>query len=167
MAVRRVVVVAGLIISLFFSGCTRTVTRKVARFDVNDPSRQAKAATTQPLRHAALWKVKVRERGEKEYRGIDGTERYLQRGDVVGFRTGEDGVIYAVANKDEIPLALTDRHRRVVWYSTEKKPTAFGQGVSEVGALVATVAIGAAAVAGVGALLILSLENEDECETQP
>jgi hypothetical protein len=150
---------------MVLSGCTRTVTRRVARFDVSDSAREpGAAATTQPLRHAALWKVKVRERGEKDYHGIDGTERYLQRGDVVGFRTGEDGVIYAVANREEIPLALTDSHRRVVWYSTEKEPTAFGEGMNEVGALVGTIAIGAAAVAAVGALLVLSLENEDECE---
>ena len=161
-SLRRHVVVAALVGSLLSSGCVRTVTHRAARFE---PTKVAAAPTTQPVRTAAVWKVKVRGHGEKAYHGIDGTERLLQRGDVVGFRRGEDGVVYAVANRDQIPLALTDAHARVVWQAKETKPTGFGEAATAVGQVTMYVLGGAAIVAGVGALLFLAAtSDDDECD---
>jgi hypothetical protein len=155
---RRQVVIAALVGSLAGSGCVRTVTYRAARFEPG----VAALPTTQPVRTAAVWKVKVRGNGEKEYHGIDGTERLLQRGDVVGFRRGDDGVVYATANNDRIPLALTDDHQRVVWQAKERKPTEFGAVAGEVGRFTAQILIGAAAVAGVGVVLFLAATNDDD-----
>ena len=157
---RRRLLVAGLIGAMSTSGCTRTVTHRVARFE---PAGEA-APTTQPVRAAAVWKVKVRGHGERDYHAIDGTERLLQRGDVVGFRRGDDGVVYALANKDQIPLALTGEHHRVVWYTKTETPTDFGQSMAEVGQLTGQVLVGAAAVGLLGAALILSASNDDDCD---
>ena len=167
----RRMLVAGLLGSMLTSGCTRTVTHHVARFEPRPaatarttpaPAAQAHAVTTSSVPEAGLWKVKVRGRGEKQYHGIDGTERWLQAGDVVGFRTGADGVVYALANKDEIPLALTDEHRRVVWHATTVKDSEAGEGFGEA---LGTVAGGALVVGTVGGLLVLvAATNDRRCE---
>jgi hypothetical protein len=155
---RRQVVIAALVGSLAGSGCVRTVTYRAARFEPG----VAALPTTQPVRTAAVWKVKVRGNGEKEYHGIDGTERLLQRGDVVGFRRGEDGVVYAVANRDQIPLALTDDHERVVWQAKEKKPTEFAEGVADVVAMMAGAVMVAGIGVGLGALWLISEDLEHD-----
>ena len=155
----RQTLVAGLIASMCLSGCTRTVTHSIARYE---PAAEA-LPTTQPVRTAAVWKVKVRQRGEKDYHGIDGTERWLQKGDVVGFRNGADGVVYAVVNREEIPLQLTSEHRRVVWHSKKKETTNFGEAVSD--ALTVTGAVaGVVAMAAFG-LYILTHPTDDDCTT--
>ena len=155
----RQVLVAGLIASMCLSGCTRTVTHSMARYE---PGGEA-LPTTQPVRTAAVWKVKVRQRGEKDYHGIDGTERWLQKGDVVGFRSGEDGVVYAVVNREEIPLQLTSDHRRVVWHSKKKETTGFGEAMS--GALSVTGMV--AAGVGLTALLLYGVTHptDEDCNT--
>jgi uncharacterized protein YceK len=159
----RFAVVTWLVVSIAMSGCSRIITHRAARFDVPRQDAEAvAAATTQPVRYAGVWKVRVRERGERAYHGVDGTERYLQHGDVVGFRSGEDGVIYAVVNKDEIPLALTSDHRRVVWASNERHATGFGQGMADAGQLIGMIAIGVGVVAVVGALAVVSLQNDGD-----
>jgi hypothetical protein len=150
---RRRVVVSAVIASLFVSGCTRTVTHRVARHDVGGD-----LPTTQRVTETAMWQVKVRGHGEKDYHGIDGTERWLQPGDVVGFRAGADGAIYAVANDDEIALALDARaHRRVVWLAQTHEATPFGETAAAAGELAA----GAAVIALVGGLLLLALDRDD------
>ena len=161
---RRHLLITTLIGSLVSAGCVRTLTHRVARFEPTNPA--SAAATTQPVRTAALWKVKVRGHGEKDYHGIDGTERLLQRGDVVGFRRGADGVIYAVANRDQIPLALTDEHARVVWQAEVEKTTDFGEVMAAAGEMTAHVLLGAAAVVGVGAVLFLAAtdDDDDDCD---
>ncbi len=165
-SVRRQLVVAVLAGAMVSGGCVRTVTHRAARFEPEaaGAGEAATAATTQPVSAAAVWKVKVREHGEKEYHGIDGTERLLQRGDVVGFRKGEDGVIYAVVNKEQIPLALTEDHRRVVWQAREKKTTDFAMGMAEVGQVAAQVLAVVATVAVIGGLLVLSAAAENDCD---
>jgi hypothetical protein len=156
---RKDVIVAALIGSMLTSGCVRTSTYQAARFE---PTGEA-LPTTQSVRTAAVWKVKVRERGEKEYHGVDGTERWLQQGDVVGFRKGDDGVIYAVVNREQIPLALNDDHKRVAWHAKTKKTTNFGNGVGDV----LTFTGQAVFVVGVGALALWALGHpaKDDCNT--
>jgi hypothetical protein len=159
---RRHVVIAALVGSLAGSGCVRTVTHRAARFE---PQNTAVEPTTQPVRTAAVWKVKVRGQGEKDYHGIDGTERLLQRGDVVGFRRGDDGVVYAVVNRESIPLALTDEHARVVWQTKERKTTDFGEAVTDIVVFTGG-ALGVAAMAvGLGALWVIAASaDDDECD---
>jgi hypothetical protein len=139
----------------------RTVTHRAARFEPGGAVATA-TPTTQPVRTAAVWKVKVRERGEKDYHGIDGTERLLQRGDVVGFRKGDDGVIYAVVNKEEIPLALTSDHRRVVWQAKTEKPTDFGRGMAEVIVLTTDAVMVVGVAVGLGAMWLISQDAEND-----
>ena len=156
---RRQAFIAAVIASILGSGCVRTSTYRAARFEPGGAS----LPTTQPVRAAAVWKVKVRERGEKEYHGIDGTERWLQQGDVVGFRAGADGVIYAVVNREQIPLALDNDHRRVEWHAKTKKTTKFGDGLGEV----LTFTGQAIFVVGIGAFSLWALSHppKDDCNT--
>ena len=159
---RRQVVVAAGVVSLAASGCVRTITHRAARFE---PTDAAAAPTTQPVRTAAVWKVKVRGHGEKEYHGIDGTERLLQHGDVVGFRRGADGVVYAVANRESIPLPLTNEHARVVWQAKEKKTTEFGETVTDIIVFTGGAVMMAGMAVGVGALWLLAESADyDECD---
>ncbi|MEA2735381.1 MAG: hypothetical protein QOE14_1832 [Humisphaera sp.] len=154
---RRRVLAAVLVGSIVTSGCTRTITHQIAKYE---PGKTA-GPTTRPVPSVAMWKVKVRERGEKEYHGIDGTERWLQQGDIVGFRTAEDGVVYAVANRDVIPLELTSEHRRVVWYASKEKPTRFGRTMDAALRVTGAVAFGA----GMVVLLLWSLDQRDEANS--
>jgi hypothetical protein len=159
-------VVGTLAISLIATGCTRTTVHKVARFE---PGAVAAAApTSQPVPKLALWKVKVRGHREKDYHAIEGTERLLQAGDVVGFRTGDDGVTYAIANKEAIPLALSAaEHRRVVWYASVEEPTQFGENLAAAGELAVAVAAGAAIVGAVVGIVWLNAttEDDDDCHS--
>lgn len=153
----RRLLVAGLIGALLISGCTRTARHRIARFQ---PAGGAEE-TTLAVPAAGVWKVKVRGRGEKEYHGIDGTERFLQAGDVVGFRTGDDGVVHAVANHDEIPLALTDEHRRVAWHANIEKRTEVGLAMGEAMQVSGEVAT----IVGIAALALwawLESSNDDD-----
>ena len=149
---RRRLLVAALIGAVSTAGCARTVTHRVARFEPPAGAGGAGRATETMLAvpEAGMWKVKVRGRGEREYHGIDGTERFLQAGDVVGFRTGADGVVYAVANRDQVPLALTGEHRRVAWHARTQNPTSFGLSLGEAmqvsGEVATIVALGALAL---------------------
>ena len=154
---RRRIVVTTLAASMLMSGCTRTVMHRIARFE---PAAGAEE-TTRAVPEAAMWKVKVRERGEKEYHGVDGTERWLQQGDVVGFRTGEDGVIYAVVNREEIPLQLTSDHRRVAWQSKTKETTNFGEGLNQTLTFTGNVLV----VTALGALLLYALAHPSDDDT--
>ena len=174
----RRTVVGALLTSMLLAGCTRTTVHKVARFEPAsapkaggaDPAVASRtlAPTSQPVPKLAVWKVKVRGHGEKDYHGIDGTERLLQRGDVVGFRTGDDGITYAVANRELIPLALdAGDHCRVVWYASIEQPTQLGRNMRATGKLVADVATGAAILAAAGGMLWLALTAEvdgDDCQ---
>ena len=156
---RRQLAIATMVGSMMSCGCVRTSTYQAARFEPAGES----VPTTQPVRTAAVWKVKVRERGEKEYHGVDGTERWLQEGDVVGFRKGDDGVIYAVVNREQIPLALNDDHQRVAWHAKTKKTTNFGDGLGDV----LTFTGQAIFVVGVGVVSLSALSHpaKDDCST--
>jgi hypothetical protein len=156
---RRHVVIAALVGSLAGSGCVRTVTHRAARFE---PQNTAVEPTTQPVRTAAVWKVNVRGQGEKDYHGIDGTERLLQRGDAVGFRRG---VVYAVVNRESIPLALTDEHARVVWQTKERKTTGFGEAVTDIVVFTGGALVVAGMAVGLGALWVIAASaDDDECD---
>ena len=163
MSFRRQAIVVALVSSVFASGCTRTITKRAARFEV---AGNHVGATTQPVKLPGVWKVKVRGHGEDDYHGIDGTERYLQAGDVVGFRTGDDGVIYAVANEEEFPLPVTREHRRVIWAASVEEPTDFGRGMGDTLAVTGEVAVGAAVLGLVGAMWWLSVtaDDDDDCD---
>ena len=157
-SVWRPVWVGALVASMLAPGCTRTVTYRVARFEPGGGA----AATTQPVRTAAVWKVKVRGHGEKDYHGIDGTERLLQRGDTVGFRTGADGAVYAVVNNEQIPLELTREHARVAWQAKTEEPTEFGRTVADLVVLSTDAVMIAGIGIGLGALWLIEKDMEHD-----
>lgn len=155
----RHAVVAVLVGTMLNGGCVRTVTKQVARYE---PAGVV-APTTQSVKYAAVWKVKVRERGDEKYRGIDGTERWLQPGDSIGFRTGDDGVVYAVANKESIPLALNEKHRQVVWQMKRKETTDFGESLT-LGLQFTGVVVGSICLTAL-ALYAFTHPTTDDCQT--
>jgi hypothetical protein len=152
------VVVCG--IALALTGCVKTVTHKVAKFT---PA-EATGPTTRPVPEAAVYKVKVKKQGEDEYHGVDGTRRLLRAGEVVGFRRGEDGVLYAMAGKEEVALGQGEDWERLVWFTQRKKQTQFSREVNKVADTAANVAgvVGMIAVEGaVNAAL-----GKDDCDDE-
>jgi hypothetical protein len=155
MQVRRAIA-AIVTVAVLGSGCTKTITHRVATYSVGD------APTTRPVTHLAVYKVKVYDDGE--YRGIDGTERLLRAGDVAGFRTDERGVVHAVVNDgaEPLPPTLAAGHR-LVWSAQYEKQTQFGKEVDKAlgttGAVVGTAA--ALGVVGVGIGAGLALDDHD------
>ena len=142
-------VVCTIVASLVSSGCVKTVNQRLASYQ------PGQAATSQPVREAAVYQVKVYDRsGNGKLHGIDGTEQLLSPGDVVGFRTDEAGVVHAVANNVAIPLSLTP-NQKVVWFTQYQKQNHFGQDVERVLSNSGDVAGDAAAITlfglGVGA----------------
>lgn len=147
-AARRSLVTA-LIVSFAAAGCTRTVTHRLATYE------PGAAPTSRPVPEAALYRVKVFDRGK--YRGIDGTERLLQGGDVVGFRTGDDGVVYAVANRDTFPLPQP-LERTVIWYASVEHATTVNDDAAEALQAAGRVTLGA----GVIALFAWAISSHDD-----
>ena len=114
-------VVCTFVALLASSGCVKTVNQRLASYQ------PGQAPTSQPVREAAVYQVKVYDRsGNGKLHGIDGTEQLLSPGDVVGFRTDEAGVVHAVANNVAIPLSLT-ADQKVVWFTQYQKQSHFGQ----------------------------------------
>jgi hypothetical protein len=153
----RGVLVGALSISLASAGCTKTIDHRIARYQ---PGAQP---TTRPVPAVAFYKVKVYGR-DGQLHGIDGTERLLQKGDVVGFRTGDDGIVHAVANTDVFPLPPTLRGRKVVWTAQYERQTQFGREVSKALTTGGELAAGAAVVGLFAASVALTAAADDESD---
>jgi len=145
-------------VALLASGCTKTITHRVATYSAGD------APTTQPVTRLAVYKVKVYDDGK--YRGIDGTERLLRAGDFAGFRTDQQGVVHAVVNDgaEPLPAKLAAGHR-LVWSAEYEKQTQFGKEVNKAlgttGAVVGTAAMLGAVGVGIGAGMALHDHDHD------
>jgi hypothetical protein len=151
-------IVAGLLIaSLVSSGCTKTVNHRIPRY------RAGSEPTTKPVPQVALYKVKIYDRDGRSLHGIDGTERLLQKGELVGFHTDDAGVVYAVANNDTFALPPTlPRDRKIVWAAQYKRQTQFGKEVEKALVTAGTVAVGAAIIA----IALYSLSHPDDCDDE-
>ena len=151
-SVWRQAVTGAVAAAMLASGCTRMVNHRLARLELRGDA----TASREAVPEAAVWKVKVRARGEKEYHGIDGTERFLRPGDSFGFRTDDAGIVYAVVNNEQMPLALTADHERVAWHASWEEST----GVAEAFGTAAGVAAGAVIVGGLTALSESMLDDD-------
>lgn len=156
----RKLVVAALTGALATSGCTKTVTRQFALYQ------PGQNPTSQPVRDAAVYKVKVfDDDGSGKLHGIDGTERVLIAGDVVGFRTDEAGVVHATASDAVFPLKLAP-NRKVVWYTSYQKKTQFGKEVGKAMETTGEVAM-VAALVGLTVFALAAEANHDDCDQHP
>ncbi|MGA2500806.1 MAG: hypothetical protein ABSH20_23970 [Tepidisphaeraceae bacterium] len=110
-------------------GCTKTVSQKLARFD----SAENSAPTTQPVRDAGLYEVRVKSQGERTCHPLkDGSVLWVAKGAPVGFRRTQDGSVRAFADTREFPLVLPDSCESVIWYARVQKQTGFGHEVDKV-----------------------------------
>jgi hypothetical protein len=155
-SIRRQMVVGLLTSSLLATGCTKTMTHQLARYQPTGV-----VSTTQPVPAMAMYKVKVYGR-DGQLHGIDGTERLLQKGDFVGFRTDDVGQVQAIANRDVFALPPV-KGRKVVWVGQSTRQTQFGREVYKALNTGAAIAAGAGAMALIGAVAYLeSAGYEDE-----
>jgi hypothetical protein len=155
---RRRAVVCLIVVSLVASGCTRTSAYRVAAY------RPGQEPTTRPVPRVGVYKVKVFGR-DGELHGIDGTERFLNTRDVVGFRIDEaSGAVRAVVNDTAIPLDLRPE-QRVVWYTRHEEQTQFGEEVGEAlaagGTVVGVVLLVGVLGIGIGVGLALAGDHDD------
>ena len=146
-----------LAVSMVMSGCTKTVVHRLAAY------RPGEAAKVQEAPVASVYKAKVYGRDGKLH-GIDGTERVLGKGQPLGFRTAQDGVVHAMAAGDSVPLALT-ADRKVVWFTQYRRQTQFGKEVRKAKDFAGEVAsiVGILALAG-GLLALEASTQSDDCK---
>jgi hypothetical protein len=155
--VRRALI-AGLLVSVTSVGCTKTVTHQLARYE------PGLAATTRPAPDTAVYKVKIRDRDGRKFRGIDGTESLVLEGQPLGFATDEHGVVYAIAGHQTFPLTMTTIDRPIIWHTEYERQTQFGKEVGKVAEASGKVAVGAAVVGVVGAALWADSLDDDDCD---
>lgn len=140
------------------AGCVKTVTHQIAAYQ---PGQQP---TTRPAPQVALYKVKVLGR-DRRLHGIDGTERVLSRGDPLGFRTDDDGVVYAIAHDEAFALPVRSE-QQVVWFTQYERRTQFGKEVDK--AVESAFDVAAVAVVATLEAYIDGLENDDsDCAYDP
>jgi len=138
--------VAGLGILLFCltGGCTSTKSGSIGQYATGD----------QPLiRHApetAFYKVQWLSADRRELGTCAGTDRLVVRGEPVGFKTGPNGQVTAIAGIYQFPLQqLPGNARYCQWYYKVKRETHLGQNLDGAGEVVAGSAlIGGVAEAG-------------------
>src|SRR5881396_3724830 len=94
-AMRNFACVVVLHIAILTTGCTHTVIKRVARFDVNRDRVDAIAPRT------GLYKVKYVSTASRKDRSAVDSSRMLREGDRLGFRKTDDGRILAVAGEEQ------------------------------------------------------------------
>lgn len=162
----RGLVVVGIALLAGLAGCTKSATERIARF-------HPRAAGADGIRTAApatsLYKVKYAGVTGGGLKTVPGSRRAVEFGQPLGFRTGGDGTLLAVAGEETFPLDLpADRVHRVVWCRRVKKPRQF---FVETGRVTRVTLEGAGYVAlklaeaGIEAGIEAALDDDDdECE---
>lgn len=139
-----------LILGLMLVGCTKTVRRDVAVFDVSP------GKISQPAPMSAKYVVKVDADGSDAFRKLPETQIRVDRGTVMGFESTPQGVV-AFAGNERIWLDIPDG-ATVKWQRKSKKPTQFAKNMRGVGEA-ALVTVGA-----VGVVMVESaFEDDDDC----
>jgi hypothetical protein len=139
----------------------KTSVQRIARFEPGSQPVQRHARAT------SLYKVRYADLGSGRMKTVPGSARMIAEGEPLGFLTGEDGTLIAVAGDEAFPLdAPADQVRYCVWYRRWKRPRQFAKEVGKAaqGAAEATGYLaGKASEAGVSAALN-SDDDDDDCD---
>src|SRR5262245_65627727 len=119
---REFACVVVLIIALLGPGCTHTVVKRVARYDLSSNCEVAVAPRT------GVYKVKYVSSTAQQGRSVVNSSRTLLEGQRIGFRRADDGRIFAFAGDEEFELDdLPADVTRCCWYHRSKEPTQFAK----------------------------------------
>jgi hypothetical protein len=114
-----------------------------------------------------MYKVQlVDERGHYLKSPLYAVDRWVQKGDPIGFDRTEDGKLLAVAGPQQVELnALPPTATHVMWYHKSKQPTQFAKSSQKFGAATAQTAALVAAGAGIAGAVIIWLwaNSDDDC----
>jgi hypothetical protein len=164
---RNIACVVVLHLAIVTTGCTKTVIKRVARFDVNRDSVAAIAPRT------GVYKVKYVSMTSSKGRSAVDSSRVLRQGDRLGFRKTEDGRILAVAGEEEFELHdLPANASRFCWYHRTTEPSQFAKNVAGVVDAATVVGQSAAFAAGAGAIIVggavlNGTDDEYDCDPPP
>src|SRR4051812_3285292 len=153
---RRNAIVAGwLIASLVMApGCVHKYVQKVAVCDPRDV-----AGRVEPAPRSGMYRVQlVDENGHYLKSPLYAADRWVAKGERMGFSHGEDGKLLAIAGEQHVELnGLPPGAAHVMWYHKSKMPTQFAKSVGKVGSTTAQAMLltttGVAIVAGTAGLL--------------
>ena len=157
---RNLACIVVLHVAILTAGCTKTVIKRVARFDVQRDNVDAIAPRT------GVYKVKYVSTASSKGRSAVDSSRLLREGDRLGFRKTEDGRILAVAGEEQFELHdLPANVSRCCWYHRTTEPSQFARNV-------AGVFEGAAFAAGAGAVLMADAllngsDDDADCDPPP
>jgi hypothetical protein len=105
------------LLALLATGCTSTKTRRLARFNTAGPT----APVLRPAAESGVYKVKYAGPAGHDLHAVGGTGRIVGEGETIGFTTGPDGTVVAVAGDEQIPLDhVPPAARYCVWSFKEK-----------------------------------------------
>ena len=150
---------------LLAPGCAKQYVAKVAPFD---PQHQT-IVTEQAPRTGNYTLQFVADRTYLKT-PLYASDRWVQRGDSLGFKKKDDGSIVALCGLEQIPIeSIPPKATHVMWYHKAKVPTQFGKEVDK--ALRATgeiAAVAATAVVVTGAAVFVIWAGgrvDDECSS--
>lgn len=156
-------VVSSLLIGsmLLAPGCAKQYVAKVAPFD---PAHQTIVHEQAPRTGNYSLQFVANKKYLKS--PVYASDRWVQRGDELGFKKNDDGTIVALCGLEQIPIeSLPPKATHVMWYHKAKVQTQFGKEVDKAMRAtgeVAAVAATAIVVTGAAALVICSDLHDDD-----
>ena len=118
----------GIVLFCLAGGCTSTKTVTVGPYASGDRP---------VIRHASetgFYKVQWLSADRREVRTCAGSKRLIVRGEPVGFDTGPNGQVTAIAGIEQFPLQdLPSDARYCQWQCTLRRETHFGMGLDSAG----------------------------------
>lgn len=167
--VRAQSMIAGMLIAslVLAPGCAHKYVAKVAVCDPRDEQRHV-----EPAPRTGMYKVQlIDEHGHYLVAPLYAADRWVRKGDPLGFEQTEDGKLLAVAGPQQVELAaLPPSAAHVMWYHKSKQPTQFAKSASKVGNATAQAVLYTAAgiglAAGTAALVWFALQP-DPCDDPP
>lgn len=151
-------VLAVVLTSLASGGCVKEKLITFARYERG----------AEPLTHAApaggIYRVKwAADRGD-DMESVVESKRIVGPGDTLGFRTGTDGRVYAVAGGEQFPLDRMPRKARYcAWSYKYEEETRFARAMTKAGEVVVVGALLAGVVAAEVGLASLDDGIGDDC----
>jgi len=120
-----------LLIAVFFlTGCTRVRALWIA------PYQRGADVTMRPAPETGVYKVKWSLERDGRSFGLDESSRIVRAGEPLGFGTDENGRVFALAGRYEMPLEnLHPEARFCVWSCKLEEPTELARSVHALGGL--------------------------------
>jgi hypothetical protein len=140
-------------------GCAKQYVAKVATFE---PTQQASVIEQAP--HTGNYSLQFTAQRKYLKTPLYASDRWVQRGDALGFKKNDDGSIVAVCGLEQIPIeSMPPKATHVMWYHKSKVPTQFGKEVNKALRATGEVATVAGTCVAIAGLAALALWASSEC----